>query len=314
MRTLEYHRRAMVEEYPYLIIGGAPKAGTTSLYRWLADHPQVCASSLKETRFFLDLSSKLLSSARYSGDNLQDYGEYFRNCSTPSEVRIDATPDYLFSHTALEIADLLPHSRILFVLRDPVERMVSWYKFARQKDLIESSMTFEDYINAQIGLSVDADTPIHLQALTQCCYENYLPAFRAAFGSRCLEIDFGELCDSPGSVISSICAFINIDDAYYSNYEFKAKNESRAYRNAHALRLYDALRRRVAQSLRASPRLSKILRPPNRMIKGLLTRNRTAPAEVQISDDVAELIHSELKEMLSPESSSGSQVPERGAT
>lgn len=304
----------MVEEYRYLIIGGAPKAGTTSLYRWLADHPEVCASSLKETRFFLDSSSNLPSSVRYSGDNLQDYGEYFRNCSASSEVRIDASPDYLYSHTALQIAELLPHSKILFVLRDPVERMVSWYKFARQKDLIESRMSFEDYVNAQVGLDAGPDTPIHLQALTQSCYENYLPAFRAAFRSRCLEIDFDELRNSPGSVISRICAFINIDDAFYSDYEFEAKNESRVYKNARALRLYGVLRRRVAQSLRASPRLSKTLRLPNRVIKGILTRDRTAPAQVQVSNDVAELIRSELKEMLNVESGSRSPGPKRGAS
>ena len=38
----------------YLIIGGTTKAGTTSLHAYLSDHPQVCASSIKETRFFLD--------------------------------------------------------------------------------------------------------------------------------------------------------------------------------------------------------------------------------------------------------------------
>ena len=88
--------KSKVEEFSYLVIGGVPKAGTTSLFAWLSMHPDVCASSLKETRFFLDASSPLPSAKRFTGENLQEYGRFFRDC--PKEftgIRIDTTPDYL---------------------------------------------------------------------------------------------------------------------------------------------------------------------------------------------------------------------------
>ena len=39
---------------PTFILGGAPKAGTTSLYHYLDQHPEVCMSARKETSVFID--------------------------------------------------------------------------------------------------------------------------------------------------------------------------------------------------------------------------------------------------------------------
>ncbi len=39
---------------PNLFIAGAPKCGTSSLYFWLSDHPEVCASTPKEPFYFID--------------------------------------------------------------------------------------------------------------------------------------------------------------------------------------------------------------------------------------------------------------------
>lgn len=70
-----------VADHQYLIIGGTPKAGTTSLYKWLSDHPDVCPSSLKETRFFLDWDYPLSSSAQYNGKNLEQYAVFLNNAT-----------------------------------------------------------------------------------------------------------------------------------------------------------------------------------------------------------------------------------------
>ena len=44
---------------PNVIIGGTQKAGTTSLFRYLADHPSVCPSSIKEVDFFLKYNDEI---------------------------------------------------------------------------------------------------------------------------------------------------------------------------------------------------------------------------------------------------------------
>ena len=55
--------RAML---PNVVIAGAPKCGTTSLFAWLADHPDVCGSNVKEARYFLDPGDPLFDETRTS--------------------------------------------------------------------------------------------------------------------------------------------------------------------------------------------------------------------------------------------------------
>jgi len=132
-----------LRQIPFLIIGGTQRAGTTTLYKYLSDHPNVCASSIKETRFFLDKDYPLPSADRFNGTNLDAYGKFFAHCTDLTKIRVEATPDYLYSDTALKIADLLPRAKMIFILRDQVERMVSWYKYAIQRGLLEESISFE---------------------------------------------------------------------------------------------------------------------------------------------------------------------------
>lgn len=285
-----------VSSASYLIIGGAPKAGTTSLFRWLAAHPQVCASSIKETRFFLDADYPVPCAVRFNGSNLADYDGYFRHCKEQrSLIRVDATPDYLYSGTAVRIAELLPKARIVFIVRDPVDRMVSWYKYARQRGMIGNGMSFQDYVLEQAGRPPGPATPVHLRALDQCRYENYLQPFRHAFGGRCLIIEFEALKNDPCGTVKKLCAFAGLDGAFYESYSFRAENVSRVARSGSVSRAYNAVRRRIAHALYDSPRIMQLFRRPNRIIKKILAGQERAYDEVTVPSDLSALIRRESR-------------------
>ena len=278
-------------KHQYLIIGGAPKAGTTSLYKWLTDHPQVCGSSLKETRFFLDVDYPLPSIRRFDGTNLKEYDILFKHCQDDGQLlRVEATPDYLYAKTALHVAELMPNAKIVFILRDPVERMVSWYKYARQRGLIRKSMTFEDYIMEQVRRKARLDTPIHLRALDQCRYEKYLPAFREAFGERCMVVDFKEIKVDPRGVMTKICAFAGLDEYYYNTYTFRAENVSHSVRIGWILHGYSMIRRRLVHALYGNPVVMDLLRKPNRVIKKVLAMNIKDAEKVNVTAEMSNLI------------------------
>lgn len=280
-----------VARHRYLIIGGAPKAGTTSLYKWLSDHPEVCASSLKETRFFLDAGYPLPCVKRFNGTNLAEYDGFYRHCrDSDRPLRVDATPDYLYSRTALRIVELLPRARIVFILRDPVERMVSWYKYARQKGLISEGVSFDEYVMAQVGKPITSDTPVHLRALDQCRYDQYLPAFREAFGEHCLTIDFNELKADPRLVMARLCLFAGLKDDFYDGYQFKAENVSHQVRNNLVMRGYTSIRRKLSHALHGSPVVMQLLKKPNRIIKRMLSINVKECDQVIVSPKIASLI------------------------
>lgn len=64
---------------PNLVITGFPKCGTTSLFTWLADHPQVTGSTVKETNFFVDPGThSFRSHANFRDHGLAGYKAYFQ--------------------------------------------------------------------------------------------------------------------------------------------------------------------------------------------------------------------------------------------
>ena len=280
-----------VSDHRYLIIGGAPKSGTTSLYKWLSEHPEVCPSSLKETRFFLDVNYPLISPKIFNGANIEEYDGYFkRGRETGNQLRVDASPDYLYSNIALNIAELLPQSKIVFILRDPVERMVSWYKWARQLKLLDEGTDFDDYVMMQVNQSSTQDTPIHLRALDQCRYDKYLPSFQKAFGERCMVIDFEDLKNTPREVMKRISTFAEIADSYFDQYQFRAENVSQAVRNQWVMQKYYWLLRRLSAFASDKPAIKALLKFPNRIIKKCLSINHTKADEVQVSEELSEII------------------------
>ena len=113
----------MTGKLPNCLIIGAAKAGTTSLFHVLSTHPQVFASSVKETRFFSD-------------DDLFERGlEWYERQhfgrARDQAVRLEASPAYLtWSEKVASRIRLAYGDRsvsLVAILRDPVARAYSHY-------------------------------------------------------------------------------------------------------------------------------------------------------------------------------------------
>lgn len=100
------------------VIIGAMKAGTTSLFDFLAAHPRVCAPTNKEPHYF---TRGYRLPAAY-------YRRLFRSCE-PGQLRGEASPTYSwvqrFPDCPARLARDAPDVRIVFVVRDPLERALS---------------------------------------------------------------------------------------------------------------------------------------------------------------------------------------------
>jgi hypothetical protein len=129
--------RPLASEAPVLpsfIIIGAAKAGTTALYWYLADHPQVFMSPMKETNYFafgLDAEGNHLYGDpelhRFPVRSLADYQELFSGAGDSVAVG-EASPIYLeCPQSAARIREVVPAARIICGLREPVDRAYSDY-------------------------------------------------------------------------------------------------------------------------------------------------------------------------------------------
>lgn len=118
---------------------GALKSGTTWIFEGLREHPEICVSSRKETKYF-DRYYEYLRGLEY-------YETLFKHC--PDEmIKGEFSPTYLQSpHAALLIKNYFPNVKLIACLRNPVDCLYSHYLYDREiKRILTIHKNFEDTI------------------------------------------------------------------------------------------------------------------------------------------------------------------------
>ncbi|MDE0327054.1 MAG: sulfotransferase [Candidatus Poribacteria bacterium] len=277
-----------VRDYHYLIVAGTTKAATTSLFAYLADHPAVCAATYKETRFFLSDAYPLPSKYRYKGD-AEEYNLLFSG-SDETQLRMESTPDYLYCEKARgRIVEFLPYAKLVFSLREPISRLISWYRFAKQIGKLPQTLNFDAYIELLFS-SVDChreNEEQHLQTLQQGCYTIYLERYFKQFDPACIHVLFyEELAAQPLNTMTELCNFADIDADFYSDYAFEVTNRSQKMRNSELHRKYRDFRFRLRQWTHNKPIVHIPLRTIRRTIEPLYLRLNTQTDEkTQMSEE-----------------------------
>lgn len=117
---------------PNFLLIGAARAGTTSLYRLLSQHPDIFLPTLKEPNYF---------SHAWQTMNRHQYEQLFADAGDAT-ARGEASVTYTFGEAGAEryaarIHDVLGHPRLVYIVRDPVARAYShyWYRRGSQPDL-----------------------------------------------------------------------------------------------------------------------------------------------------------------------------------
>src|SRR5215469_4673603 len=114
--------------WPSFFIIGAANSGTTSLYGWLKQHPEIFMPALKEPHYFSQIRPSY--EQRYLRTYVTDSRAYLKLfCRGACSRAIgEASPSYLFDREApLRIRSVVPHAKIIVLLRDPLERAQSHY-------------------------------------------------------------------------------------------------------------------------------------------------------------------------------------------
>ena len=107
---------------PNFLICGAPKAGTTALYYYLKEHPDVFLPDKKETQFFSDWEEYQKGVEWFSGTYYTDWaGETAIGEASPQTMAAAGAP--------YRIAEHCPDAKLIFLLRDPIDRMFSHYHY-----------------------------------------------------------------------------------------------------------------------------------------------------------------------------------------
>ena len=191
---------------PDFIVLGAGKAGTTSLYRYLEQHPQVFLPTVKELYFFAFEGEK----GREGVTHIDQYRTLFQD-APDDQVIGEVSSIYLFRPRAAErIHHYLPDTKLIAILRDPADRAFSDYLF-HARDLHPSVMDaqgrqlldFSHFINKdkyfiQIGF-----------------YYEQLKRYFARFEASQIKIYlYDDLVKDAAALTKDIFQFIGVDSSF----------------------------------------------------------------------------------------------------
>lgn len=223
------------KNYPNIILAGSPKCGTTSVFDYLTGHPEICASSVKETYYLMDEGYPLAREYNIREHGLKGYEHYFSHCrNSDGKLRLEATPDYLYQMTPInEIPKWPEQPRLLFVLRRPENRVYSLFKFAQNNiSKIEKDMSFSQFIN-YIHQEEFQNTRkmILANAIEHSKYIIYLRRWREIFGSENIGVFlFEDLVCEPTVFMRKVSRFLGIDPQYFDDFDFGVSNRTYSVR------------------------------------------------------------------------------------
>lgn len=201
------------ERYPDFIIGGAPKCGTSSLYFWLAAHPQACGSKVKEPYYFDDRITRFNEGANYIENGLAKYSGYFSHCAVDSKP-FEASAGYLYAQNAIEGFQKLPEvPKVIFILRYPSKQLVSHYKMTRYR-LNREVKNLEEYAQRErVNLFWRYSQSLKL-------WFDHYPKDKIKI------VLFEDLVGDKVNTLKDIASFLEMDPEFYTDFDFEHRNES----------------------------------------------------------------------------------------
>jgi len=245
------------------IIAGTAKAATSSVFSYLSAHPQVCGSSVKETAFF---------QREYTGSSEVDriaYSRYFRHCNDSNRIFMEASPGYLVGGDEIleAIKAMLPDVKLLFIFRNPSNRLYSYYNFQVEQLRIPRNITFDRFVDMcfQYDFSGEVTDWANFEKwdliqLRTGRYVEYLSRYIEMFGMERIKVMFFEhLKSDPYVFMRKLTEFLQIDPSFYQSYEFHRINVTFSARIKILHKLAISVDSALEKKLRQRPRLKRAL-------------------------------------------------------
>jgi hypothetical protein len=248
---------------PDFIIIGAQRSGTTSLYNYLAEHPNILPAFMKETHFFDNYFRKGMTwyQAYFPSTWYKNHGQQHHDGDL---ITGEATPYYLFyPHAPQRVLEAVPNAKLIVVLRDPVHRAYSHYHHEVNEGF--ESLSFEEALEREAReLPSETETILkdedylsffhqHYTYLSRGIYVDQLERWTRFFPKeQILVLESKDFDSDPAATLRQVIQFLNLPSwelsnhkkyhlAQYTPMEAATRERLVAYFEPHNRRLYEFL-------------------------------------------------------------------------
>jgi hypothetical protein len=296
-------------------IVGAPRCGTSTLWRLFSQHPEVCFSSVKEPHFFSRLDFDPVGDAGLRELVTRAYVDRFFGARQDEDLLMEASPTYFYAPERMRtILRLWPDATFIVALRDPMSMIPSLHS----RLLMTGDETVSDLKRAwslvperregrRIPRScIDARFLRYDEAAR---FATHLRNFLGIVGAhRCRVVLLDDLSSNPARSYEDLCSFLDLRP--WPQTEFKIDRSNRSCRVRWLQRLLNRPPRRVQTWLASDQFLERegLARENNRMFKSAAALRKRIlrwneypsvrkPLDTEIKSQIAGHYRSEVKEL-----------------
>lgn len=179
-----------MDRLPSFLIIGAMKSATSTLYEQLLRQSGIFLPRLKEPNFF--------SNDEQFARGIEWYSGLFKEAG-PADILGEASTHYTklptYPHSVARMRDLLTQPRLIYVMRDPIDRLISQY--------------IHQWSEREIRCGLDQALTRHPELIAYSCYARQLAPFIEAYGKAAiLPVFFDRLLANPQGELERVCRFI----------------------------------------------------------------------------------------------------------
>jgi len=270
---------------PNFLIIGAEKSGTTALYYFLKQHPQVYMSPVKEPNFFSVEGEKpdsrliryLPGPKHLPTDHITDihtYRRLFQKASSETAIG-EVSPVYIYYPKAVgRIQHYMPDTKIIAILRDPVERAYSNFLHCvalGREPLADFAKALEEE-----EIRVQNNWPALWHYKRKGFYYQQLKRYFDAFEQNQIRVYlYEDLKTDPSGLVRDLFLFLGVDDSFVPDTSVR-RNVSGVPKSEALNRVFLHLNRPLIKKY-LPPRLLEAWREPIR--RRILTQPPRLPGE-----------------------------------
>jgi LPS sulfotransferase NodH len=200
---------------PNFFIVGAARSGTTSLDRYLSQHPEIFITSRKDAHFFATEHFPRTG----TGDEVMnrkimrdkaEYTQLFAGVTVEKAIGESSAFYLCLSGTAERIAHAVPNAKIIMILREPVARAYSSYMLLARDG--RETLSFEEGLSREAERKQQGFEPMWWYRELSL-YSSQVQRYLDVFGRDQVKVLlYDELFTNPGQALREVFAFLGVND------------------------------------------------------------------------------------------------------